>query len=113
MIVMKFGGTSVEGADAIERVARIVESGAQPGQAFVAHQHEIALLGLMPGRRRIESGGPVLDGVEAIARQGLRDGKSCARERLWRKSLDRVAVNGVDLWTCIAHGVLVSRSAAA
>src|SRR5215468_6587694 len=96
-----------------KRVARLVEPGAQPSEAFVTHQHQIALLGLMPWRGRIESGGPVLDGVEAIPRQGLRHGKRCAREGLWRKSLHRIAVDGLDLWTCIAHAAFVSCSTAA
>src|SRR5262249_2951887 len=75
--------------------------------------HQIALLGLMPWCARIESGGPVLDGVEAVPRQGLRHGKRCTREGLGRKSLHRIAVDGVDLCTCIAHAALVSRSTVA
>ena len=58
-----------------ERVARVVEAGAQPRQPLVAHQHQVALLGLVAGRGRVEAGGPVLDGVEAVGRQRRADRK--------------------------------------
>jgi hypothetical protein len=85
-----------------ERVARVVEACAQPRQPLVAHQHQVALLGLMAGRSGVETGRPVLDGVEAIGRQGVLDRKRRARERLRGKPLDRITVDGVDL--CIFGG---------
>src|SRR5262249_49209923 len=54
-----------------ERVVCVVEAGAQPGQPLVAHQHQIALLGLMTRCGGVEAGRPVLDGVEAIAPRGF------------------------------------------
>ena len=40
-------------------------------QAFVAHQHQEALLGKIGGRGRIEPGRPILDGVCAVERHRL------------------------------------------
>ena len=45
---------------------------AQRGQPLVAHQHQEAGLGQIAGRRGIEAGRPVLDGIEPVGRQGLR-----------------------------------------
>jgi hypothetical protein len=89
-------------------VACLVEASAQPGQPLVTHQHQVALLGLMAGCGGVEAGRPVLDGVEAIARQGFADRKLRALERLRGKPLHRIAVDGVDFWIFDAHGVVVN-----
>jgi hypothetical protein len=77
-------------------VGRLVQAGAQPRQPLVAHQHEVALLGLIAGRIGIEAGGPVLDGVEPIGRQRRADRKLRPLERFGREPLHRIAVDSVD-----------------
>jgi hypothetical protein len=74
-----------------QRVADLVEPGAQPGEALVAHQHQVALLGLMARRFRVEAGGAVLNGVEPIGRQRRAHREPGALERLGAQALDRVA----------------------
>jgi hypothetical protein len=92
-------------------MTRIVKASAQPGQAFVAHQHEVALFRLMAWCGRLEARRAVLDGVEAIGRQSLHHLKLRAREGLRRKPLHRIAVNGVNL--CPGHRRVVSPQTAA
>ena len=62
----------------------------------------------MTGRSGVETGRPVLDGVEAIGRQRVLDRKRRARERLRGKPLDRIAIDRVDFWIFEAHGVVVN-----
>ena len=58
-----------------QRVARVVEAGAQRRQPLVLHQHQKAHLRLIARRRRVEAGRAVLDGIEPVARHGLADGE--------------------------------------
>ena len=74
----------------------LVEPRAQPRQALVLHQHEEAGFRQIARRRRIEARGPVLDGVEAVGRQGLALGETRAGERLGRQALHRIAENRFD-----------------
>ena len=53
-----------------QRMAGLVVIGAQRGQPLVPHQHQEALLGKIGGRRRVETGRAVLDGVEPVGGQG-------------------------------------------
>jgi hypothetical protein len=91
-----------------ECVVRVVEARTQPSQPFVAHQHQVALLGLMAGRGRIEARWSILDGVEAIGWQGLLDRKLRAREGLWRKPLHRIAVDSFNSCIPLGHRSVVS-----
>src|SRR4029077_2530586 len=74
-----------------QRAVRALDAGAQPGQPRVAHEHQIALFGLVAGGGVIEAGWSVLDGIEPIGGQRLADRKPGARERLGRKALHRIA----------------------
>jgi hypothetical protein len=82
--------------DDAQGMRRIVEAGAQLRQALVAHQHQEALLGEVLGEARVEAGWTVLDGVRAVERQRRAGRERDARQGLWRQSLHRVAVDGLD-----------------
>jgi hypothetical protein len=77
-------------------MAGVIKAGVQRGQPFVPHQHEVAHLGLVPWRPRIEAGRAIFDGIDPIARDGLAGRQGGARERLGREALHRIAVNRLD-----------------
>ncbi len=87
-----------------EHAACVVVSGSQPSKALVAHQHEIALLGLVPGCGRVETRRTVLDGKVTVGRERLAHGQRCAIERLRAEPLHRIAIDGMDRRERAGHG---------
>jgi hypothetical protein len=94
-------------------VARLVEGGAELGEAGVPHQHQEALLGQIARRRGVETGRSVLDGVHPVERHGLTDRQHRFRQRLGRQPLHRIAVNGADFCGLASHPDLINGPAAA
>ena len=83
----------------------VVESGAQPRERLVAHQHQVGDLGQVARHGLVEAGGAVLDGVEPVGRQGGADGQMGSVKRLRRQPLNRVAINGVDRGWLVNHWI--------
>ena len=52
-------------------VGPLIELGSKCGEALVAHQHQEPLLREIGGRGRVEAGGTILDGIEAVGGDGL------------------------------------------
>ena len=96
-------------ADA-ERVAGCVEARAQLGKPRVPHQHQELVLGRIGGRRRVEAGGAVFDGVDAGRRQWSGGPTSSARSSgSGLQALHRVAVDRLDFRGFAGHGGLSRR----
>src|SRR5581483_5268438 len=77
-------------------MACLVVIGAQCGQPLVAHQHQEALLGEIGRSRGVEAGGPILDGVEPVGRQGLAGFQDSPGQSLRRQAFYGVSVDGLD-----------------
>jgi hypothetical protein len=63
----------------------------------MSHQHEIADLGLIPRRCRVEAGRAIFDGLEPIGREGFAGCQGDARQRLGGQALHGIAVEAGDL----------------
>ena len=87
-----------------KRCRRIVETGLQPGEAFVAHQHQEPDLRKMFRRPGVEFVLAVLDGKGAVPGKGLALFERHRRQRLGRQALDRVAVEADDCGA-VSHAV--------
>ncbi len=79
MIVMKFGGTSVESGDAIARLAAIVNSYLAQRPVLVVANRITAecgqLSGPSPGVQQTSKGGYSLEGSSAVLRPGMVDAR--------------------------------------
>src|SRR5262249_21248314 len=81
-----------------ERVACVVEAGAQPGQPLVAHQHEVALLGLMAGCGGGGGGRAVLGGGEGGGPPGVARRQPSGGERARTAPPSRVGGKRPGFW---------------
>jgi len=71
-----------------EFARRVVQAGAQAGQALVAHKREKLDLGLVRGRPRVEAGRPGLDREHPVAGQIIAPSQVDARQSLGREALE-------------------------